>query len=166
MGYTDFSYRHVSLDDLLDAGLQITDTRPGPEEELLRADEKEQVLAVLKVLTDKQARVFKRLADGRTREEIAKRMGVGIQAVYQISFRIKQKLAKAKKIKLLTQRGKQILRNRKDLSRSAVYLFFLANPEIKADRLLDSWNLHPVLKCYYKPTLFELREWLADYYNE
>ena len=163
MGRIDFSYRHFSIDELEEHGMQIRDEKPTPEEEYDRVGERETLLAAL---TEKQSLVFSMLAEGHTRQEIADHMRVCIQAVYQIDSRIKARLGRLRNIKPLNRVQKKRLRNQKELSRNAVYVLFLSNPEIKAERILPVWDLHPVLKCYYKPTLYELREWLAEYYNE
>jgi len=152
--------RHLSLQNLEEQGYEIPDNSPSALEQMIQDEVK---CYFAKILTERQAEVFTLLVEGYSRQEIAGKLGVCIQAVYQLTARFKKKLAEAQNIRLLSREEKRLQKKLSSKSQDIVWFYWLVNRRLKAEQLYYTWEINPVLKDYAKPTLSILRGWLSNY---
>jgi DNA-binding NarL/FixJ family response regulator len=82
--------QHVSLTDLQSSGYELGDNDTYEEEMYSRFGE----LSLISRLTNKQRKVVDLLSKGYKRKEIAKTLGVSLQAIHQIVPRIRKRVKK------------------------------------------------------------------------
>lgn len=144
---------------LSEEGFELQDDT-NPEDEYTEQSQQDFYLSVL---TNRQQTVAKLLNEGHSRKEIAHTLNVCLQAIHQIVLRIRKRLKEKTDIEYTPKRSKTV---EDEETKNILFMFYLTNPSIPAERLHQVWEVHTVLRDYNKPTLNKLRLWLEEIRKE
>jgi len=117
---------------------------------------------ILSKLTNKQRKVASYLNDGYKRKEVAKKLGVCIQAVHQIVLRIRKRL----QIKKAIDYDKFFISKRERLLKNLTYFYCLSSNCFEAEKIFITWEVHPVLKDYECPGIELISAWVQEFIQE
>lgn len=147
-----YNYTFVSLENLQSTGLDIE----SDISDLDRLDGENLEQFYLSKLTKRQRYIAVQLSAGYSRKDVAKELGISLQAIHQIVLRMQKRLRSNFNLKNSDEKQEEIL------YKNLIWIMVTIAPNLSYQNLLDLWESHPVLKDYKKPIDERLQRWFKE----